>query len=170
MGIHEWLIKRGERYEVTPELHGGFRSISLLVILLPGVILMLLVFLFLWLFRLLLQLDRLVSWLAHPQVSSQSSQSPTSDDTKNGTSGITNMLSTRRLRSLLISVVRRRTRLKVHLTASDPERRIKFQADVQDYVDQSISSTINLPAWNSQLNNPTRLTTSLIFWLNTHIG
>ena len=38
--------------------------------------------------------------------------------------------------------------------ASDPERRIKFQADVQDYVDQSISSTINLPAWNSQLNNP----------------
>ena len=21
MGIHEWLIKRGERYEVTPELH-----------------------------------------------------------------------------------------------------------------------------------------------------
>lgn len=30
--------------------------------------------------------------------------------------------------------------------ANDPERRIKFQADVQDYVDMSISSTINLPA------------------------
>jgi ribonucleoside-diphosphate reductase alpha chain len=30
--------------------------------------------------------------------------------------------------------------------ARDPERRIKFQADVQDYVDQSIRSTINLPA------------------------
>lgn len=29
--------------------------------------------------------------------------------------------------------------------ANDPERRIKFQADVQDYVDMSISSTINLP-------------------------
>ena len=28
-----------------------------------------------------------------------------------------------------------------------------FQADVQDYVDQSISSTINLPAWGTKLNN-----------------
>ena len=37
--------------------------------------------------------------------------------------------------------------------ASDYERRIKFQADVQDYVDMSISSTINLPAWGSKLNN-----------------
>lgn len=37
--------------------------------------------------------------------------------------------------------------------ASDPERRIKFQADVQDYVDMSISSTINLPTWGSKLNN-----------------
>jgi len=37
--------------------------------------------------------------------------------------------------------------------ASDFERRIRFQADVQDYVDQSISSTINLPTWGSKLNN-----------------
>lgn len=37
--------------------------------------------------------------------------------------------------------------------ASDYERRIKFQADLQDYVDMSISSTINLPAWGSDLNN-----------------
>lgn len=34
----------------------------------------------------------------------------------------------------------------------DYERRIKFQADVQDYVDMSISSTINLPAWGSKGN------------------
>ena len=38
--------------------------------------------------------------------------------------------------------------------AADPERRIKFQEDVQDYVDMSISSTINLPACGSDLNNP----------------
>ena len=38
--------------------------------------------------------------------------------------------------------------------AEDYERRIKFQADVQDYVDMSISSTINLPAWGSKSNNP----------------
>lgn len=37
--------------------------------------------------------------------------------------------------------------------ANDYERRIKFQADVQDYVDMSISSTINLPAWGTQRNN-----------------
>lgn len=33
--------------------------------------------------------------------------------------------------------------------AADPERRIKFQADVQDYVDMGISSTINIPAFGS---------------------
>jgi len=37
--------------------------------------------------------------------------------------------------------------------ASDWERRIKFQADVQDFVDMSISSTVNLPAWGSKENN-----------------
>jgi ribonucleoside-diphosphate reductase alpha chain len=41
--------------------------------------------------------------------------------------------------------------------ARDPERRIKFQADVQDYVDQSISSTINLPAWGTEWNNENRV-------------
>lgn len=42
--------------------------------------------------------------------------------------------------------------------ASDPERRIAFQADVQDYVDQSISSTINLPPWGSEGNNEDHVT------------
>ena len=37
--------------------------------------------------------------------------------------------------------------------AADPERRIRFQADIQDFVDMSISSTINLPAWGTKLNN-----------------
>ena len=37
--------------------------------------------------------------------------------------------------------------------AKDPERRIAFQADVQDYVDHAISSTINLPEWGSDGNN-----------------
>jgi ribonucleoside-diphosphate reductase alpha chain len=34
----------------------------------------------------------------------------------------------------------------------DYERRIKFQADIQDFVDMSISSTINLPSWGSKGN------------------
>ena len=37
--------------------------------------------------------------------------------------------------------------------AADYERRIAFQADIQDYVDMAISSTINLPEWGSELNN-----------------
>lgn len=37
--------------------------------------------------------------------------------------------------------------------AEDYKRRMKFQADVQDYVDMSISSTINIPEWGSKLNN-----------------
>jgi ribonucleoside-diphosphate reductase alpha chain len=35
----------------------------------------------------------------------------------------------------------------------DFERRLSFQADVQDYVDMAISSTINMPAWGSDKNN-----------------
>lgn len=41
--------------------------------------------------------------------------------------------------------------------SNDYERRIKFQADVQDYVDMSISSTINLPKWGTPLNNDMRV-------------
>lgn len=37
--------------------------------------------------------------------------------------------------------------------AEDVERRVAFQAWVQRYVDHAISSTINLPAWGSELNN-----------------
>ncbi|MEM4379680.1 MAG: hypothetical protein QXL01_03210 [Thermoplasmatales archaeon] len=36
--------------------------------------------------------------------------------------------------------------------ANNYEKRIKFQADIQDYVDMSISSTINLPSWSSREN------------------
>jgi len=39
----------------------------------------------------------------------------------------------------------------------DFERRLEFQADVQDYVDMAISSTINLPAWGTELNNEDRV-------------
>lgn len=38
--------------------------------------------------------------------------------------------------------------------AKDPERRIKFQYEVQKYVDHAISSTINLPQWGTDHNNP----------------
>lgn len=39
------------------------------------------------------------------------------------------------------------------------EQRIKFQADIQDYVDMSISSTINLPSWGTKHNNENEVKT-----------
>lgn len=42
--------------------------------------------------------------------------------------------------------------------AKDPERRIAFQADVQDYVDMAISSTLNMPEWGSEWNNDDKVT------------
>lgn len=37
--------------------------------------------------------------------------------------------------------------------AQDVERRVNFQAHLQEYVDHAISSTINIPSWGSALNN-----------------
>lgn len=42
--------------------------------------------------------------------------------------------------------------------AQDVERRINFQHFVQQYVDHSISSTINMSAWGSSTNNDDTLT------------
>lgn len=44
-----------------------------------------------------------------------------------------------------------------YLLAEDVERRVAFQAWVQQYVDHGISSTINLPPWGSALNNEQRV-------------
>lgn len=41
--------------------------------------------------------------------------------------------------------------------AADPERRVSFQAWLQQYVDHAISSTINLPAWGTEHNNASRV-------------
>lgn len=37
------------------------------------------------------------------------------------------------------------------------KQRVKFQADVQNYVDMAISSTCNLPSWGSEANNESTL-------------
>jgi ribonucleoside-diphosphate reductase alpha chain len=40
-----------------------------------------------------------------------------------------------------------------YVLAQDVERRVAFQAWVQQFVDHAISSTINLPEWGSEFNN-----------------
>lgn len=41
--------------------------------------------------------------------------------------------------------------------AKRPKARIEFQAAVQTFVDMGISSTLNLPAWGTEYNNPDRV-------------
>ena len=41
--------------------------------------------------------------------------------------------------------------------AEDTERRVAFQAWIQQFVDHGISSTVNLPSWGSELNNKSRV-------------
>jgi ribonucleoside-diphosphate reductase alpha chain len=154
MGIHEWLIQRNSKYEVTPELHrwlSVYKSVS----------------------------DKTAKKIAddfcvHAPVAVRAI-APT------GTIGI--LAGTTTGVEPLFAVAYKRRYLKanrwhyqyvvdsaahelIDLYGVDPnsiesaidlskdyERRIKFQADIQDYVDQSISSTINLPEWGSKRNN-----------------
>ena len=41
--------------------------------------------------------------------------------------------------------------------AEAPERRVKFQSWIQRYVDHAVSSTVNLPHWGSEVNNETKV-------------
>lgn len=155
MGMHEWLIKRGSSYEVTPELHR-------------------------WLSVYRSESDRVGDGFADELGISR----PVAKRAIAPTGSIGILAGTTTGVEPLFAVAYKRRYLKgkrwhyqyvvdgaaqelIELygadpngiesaldLAEDPERRIKFQADVQDYVDQSISSTINLPAWGSKLNNP----------------
>lgn len=46
------------------------------------------------------------------------------------------------------------------------KQRVKFQADVQNYVDMAISSTCNLPAWGSSKNNEDNVEKNALVLLN----
>jgi len=155
MGMHEWLVKRGEKYEVTPELHkwlsiykGVSDNISKE-------------------FADELSISRPVANRAIAPTGSISILAGSS-------SGIEPIFAVAYKRRYLTGgtkwkyqyVVDSAAQELIDMYDADPEkiesaldladdyeRRIKFQADVQDYVDMSISSTINLPAWGSKFNN-----------------
>ncbi len=155
MGMHEWLIQRGERYEVTDELHK-------------------------WLHVYKVVSDKSSKDFAdHLGVSrpvANRAIAPTgSIGILAGTStGVEPIFAVAYKRRYLKGGTRWHYQYVVDSAAqdlidrygadpdkiesaidlaADPERRVKFQADVQDYVDMSISSTINLPAWGTKLNN-----------------
>ena len=155
MGMHEWLFKRGSRYEVTPELHRWLRVYKSMS-------------------------DATSSSFANDlgvsvPVANRAIAPTGSIGILAGTStGVAPIFAVAYKRRYLKNgtkwhyqyVVDSAAQELIDLYGADPEniesaldlasdykRRIKFQADVQDYVDMSISSTINLPQWGSKENN-----------------
>lgn len=155
MGVHEWLIKKGYKYEVTPELHqwlSVYRGVSDTVS------------------------KQFADELGVSRPVANRAIAPTGSigilaGTSTGIEPIFAVAYKRRYlkgntRWVYQYVVDNAAQELIDLYGTDPseiesaldlasdyERRIKFQADVQDYVDMSISSTINLPSWGSKLNN-----------------
>ena len=155
MGLHEWLLKKGEKYEVTPEMHRWlsiYRDVSNSVSNS---------------FADELNINRPVAVRAVAPTGSIGILAGT-------TTGIEPLFAVAYKRRYLKNGTKWHYMYIVDSTAhqiveelgidpdtidtalslvNDYERRIKFQADVQDYVDMAISSTINLPKWGSELNN-----------------
>ena len=154
MGLHEWLIQRGGRYETTPELHR-------------------------WLKVYEAESDKTARHFSDKLSVSRPvavrAVAPT------GTIGILGGTSTGIEPIFAVAYKRRYLKNKrwhyqyvvdsaaqemIEIynvkpdniesaldLAKDYERRLNFQANVQEYVDMAISSTINLPEWGTENNN-----------------
>ena len=154
MGIHEWLLKRGHKYEVTPELHKWlevYRDESE---------------------RAANQhCDRL--FISKPVAYRAIAPTGTIGILAGTTTGIEPLFAVAYKRRYLTDGTKWKYEYVVDATADllikeynldpdsietayklshDYEKRIKFQADIQDYVDMSISSTINLPPFGTKGN------------------
>ena len=155
MGIHEWLLQRGSQYEVTAELNkwlGVYRDESKR--------------------SADEHCDRF--YISHPIAYRAIAPTGTIGILASTTTGIEPLFAVAYKRRFLTEGTKWKYMYVVDATAdrlikeyglkpdtidtayklsTNYEQRIKFQADVQDFVDMSISSTINLPAWGTKANN-----------------
>ena len=154
MGIHEWLLKRGCQYEVTPELHK-------------------------WLAIYQSESEKAANehcahlYISQPVAYRAIAPTGSIGILSSTTTGVEPLFAVAYKRRYLMDGTRWKYEYVVDSTADllikeyglkpeniqtayglaqDYERRIKFQADIQDYVDMSISSTINLPQWGTKGN------------------
>jgi len=159
MGIHEWLLQRQYQYEVTPELHE-------------------------WLKVYEDESERSANehcdrfYISRPVAYRAIAPTGSIGILAGTTTGIEPLFAVAYKRRFLTEGTKWKYQFVVDPTAADLiqrygvdpskitsaldlatdyERRIKFQADIQDYVDMSISSTINLPSWGSQNNNESHI-------------
>lgn len=155
MGVHEWLLRRGYRYEINPELKDWLQVYKDWSEIGANE-----------------HCDRL--YLNRPKGYRAIAPTGTIGLIASTTTGIEPLFSVAYKRRYLLGTSDWKYEYVIDSTArymveelgvdpssietsldlaKDPERRIKFQADVQDYVDHAISSTINLPPWGSEFNN-----------------
>jgi len=155
MGIHAWLLQRGAGYEVTPELHK-------------------------WLEVYKDESERAANehcerlFISRPVAYRAIAPTGSIGILAGTTTGIEPLFAVAYKRRYLTDGTKWKYEYVVDTTADqlikeygldpskidtayglshDYEKRLKFQADIQDYVDMSISSTINLPAWGSKGND-----------------
>lgn len=161
MGIHEWLLKRGHGYEVVPELHDWLSIYETESESSANE-----------------HCDRL--YISRPVAYRAIAPTGSIGILAGTTTGIEPLFAVAYKRRFLTEGTKWKYQFVVDGAAeslirefgvkpeniesaldlsSNYEKRLKFQADIQDYVDMSISSTINLPAWGSAGNNETNVET-----------
>lgn len=159
MGIHEWLLQRGQKYEVTPELHEWLKVYQSESESSANE-----------------HCDRF--YISRPVAYRAIAPTGSIGILAGTTTGIEPLFAVAYKRRFLTEGTKWKYQYVVDPTAQDlinrysvkPENitsaldlannyeaRIKFQADIQDYTDMSISSTINLPSWGSEANCEARL-------------
>lgn len=159
MGLHEWLLQRGYRYEVTPELHkwmNVYKGVS----------------------RDTADYYSDKFSISRPVACRAIAPNGTIGGVAGTTTGIEPVFGVAYKRRYISGGNKRKYQYVIEHAAQDLideygldpdtidsasglanniEQRLKFQADIQDYVDMSISSTVNLPAWGSDDNNVDKL-------------